>query len=164
SDLHARSKLHHSFRPDDRLRIRFGIVYPDVVHDGVAVHTLVALGNADIFTMRISRRAKPGLVIKAGRFDDQRVVSFPMSDGVTVPRRIGILGKRAAVDPDRTPLVFALEELNDPRRTLDKFERRGKKHNARKAGRIALQYRVIAARHGSRPISGALGIEPRLRR
>src|SRR5579863_9563233 len=59
--------------------------------------------------------------------------------------------------------MFALEKLNDLLRGLHKFKRSRKKHNAREARGIALQDGIISVGHGSRSISGPLGIEPGLR-
>ena len=73
--------------------------------------------------MWVARGAQPGLIVKAGGFDDQRIVSFPMADGVAVPGRIGIFGKSASIGPYGTPGVFAFEELNDPAGNLNELKR-----------------------------------------
>src|SRR5579864_2166847 len=113
--------------------------------------------------MWIACGAKPGLVVEAGGFDDQRIVSLPMPDGISVPRGIWIFGKSASIGPDRAPGVFAFEELNDPVVGLNELKWRGEKHNARETGRITLQDGIITIGHGPRSVSWLLGGEPHLR-
>src|SRR4029077_14183648 len=111
----------------------------------------------------ITRRAKPSLVNETGRFNHQRVVSFPMTNRVSEPRGIRVLGKRSPVGPDRTPFVFALEELQHPARSLNELNWGGHKHDPGETNRIALQNGVIPARYGSASVPGPLLVEPRLR-
>src|SRR5437879_5580738 len=99
--------------------------------------------------MRIARCAEPRLIIEAGRFNNQCVVSLPMTNRVSIPGRIWIFGKGSAIGPDRAPRVFALEELNNPVGNLNKLKGRRKKHNARETRRVALQNGVIAVRYRS---------------
>ena len=129
--MRAGPQLHGPLGPNDRFRIRLGIHHGDVVSDGVAIDALVALGNAHFLAVRIARGAKPGLVIEARGFNDQRIVAFPMTDRVSVPRGIRILGKRSPVGPDRAPLVFALEKLQYPAGSLNKLKGERKKQDPR---------------------------------
>src|SRR5712692_3967984 len=86
-----------------------------------------------------------------------------MTNRVSEPRRIRVFGKRSPVGPDRTPFVFALEELQHPAGSLNELNRGGHKHDAGETNRIALQNGVIPARYGSASVSGPLLVEPRLR-
>src|SRR5712691_8580224 len=149
--------------PLDGLGIRLWVNDRKSVEDGVMIDALVAFRRAHFFGVRKTRRAKPSLVIEARGFNHECVVSFPMADGVSVPRRIGVCGKRSPVGPDRAPLVFALEELQHPPRSINELCWRGHKHDARKTDWIALQNRVIAAGAGSGSVSRYLFVEPRFR-
>src|SRR5712691_1897741 len=86
-----------------------------------------------------------------------------MANRASEPRGIRVFGKRSPVGPDRTPFVFALEELQHPARSLNELNWRGHKHDAGETNRIALQNGVIPARYGSASVSGPLLVEPRLR-
>src|SRR5579872_6694377 len=86
-----------------------------------------------------------------------------MTDGVSEPGRIGVLGKRAAVGPDGAPLMFALEELQNAAARWNELEGQRKKHDAREAGGIALQNGIVTVRDSPRSVAGTLLIESGLR-
>ncbi len=85
-----------------------------------------------------------------------------MTDRVSIPCRIGIFRQRSPVGPDRTPFVFALEELQHAAGSLNELNRRGHEHDARETNRIALQDWIISAGSRSRSVSGNFFYEPRL--
>ena len=113
------------------------------------VHALVALGDACFVRGNLWNQLRA--VTKAGGFNDECVVSLPMANRVSVPRWIGVLGKRSAVGPDRAILVFVFEELNHPAGNLNEFKWRVQEHDARETHRVALQDRVIPARSAFGP-------------
>ncbi len=53
---------------------------------------------------------------------DNESVPVPLSEGVTVPSRLGVLGKGSPVSPDRAPLVSSLKEHEDPAGDLNEFQ------------------------------------------
>src|SRR5690348_11526491 len=104
--------------------------------------------------MGIARRSEPRAFAKSGGLHYQRVIPFPVADGVSIPSRIRILGKRPAVDPDRPPFVLALPEFQDASGGLLELERRGHHHDARKADGIALQDGIVSARRAADSVAG----------
>src|SRR5712692_6772757 len=65
-NLRARPELKGFLGPHNGLGIRLWVHDRNMVQDGVMVSALVALGNAHILGVRITRGAKPGLVIETG--------------------------------------------------------------------------------------------------
>ena len=57
------------------------------------------LDDAELFGRRTSLAVEPGSAVEAHRFDDQRL-AFPATCRVSLPRRLRILGERAAVGKD----------------------------------------------------------------
>src|ERR1700676_5711519 len=85
-----------------------------------------------------------------------------MTDGVSIPCRVGVFGQGSPVGPDRAPFVFALEELQHAAGSVDELNGRRHEHDARKTNRIALQDWIISARGCPRSVAGDLLDESRL--
>src|SRR2546423_4939007 len=121
-NLGVRPQFHCSLRSDNRLRVSLWIVDGNIVEDGVAIDPVITLGNTHIFTVWITGRAKPGLVIEPDGFSHQCVISLPMTNRIAIPSGIRIGGQRSPIGPDRPPLMFTLEELQNPARSVNKLE------------------------------------------
>ena len=115
--------------------------------------------------MRMTEWIEPCPLVKPCGLHDQSV-AFPLSNRVSVPRGLQILGKITAVNPDRPPVVIPLHELENSAANLDELHglRILQGHRTRKSLRIANQNRVIilGGRNPSRPETWFRGVEFRL--
>src|ERR1700719_3002808 len=80
------------------------------------VQTRVTLLHAHVDAMRITPPIDPASVVHASRLDNQRVVSIPVANRVSVPGGIRpafgahILGKWPPVHPDSAPYLLVLRQ------------------------------------------------------
>src|ERR1700686_731209 len=114
------------------------------------VHAPITFHDVHVLTVRIAPTIDPGFVIKANRIDYQ-CVTVPLTDGVSVPRRVRVLWEFAAIHPDFTVHVIALKIEQDPSRDLDNLKCSA--HDAGHTRRITAQNRVISPWGASRPES-----------
>src|SRR5438093_10620198 len=113
----------------------------------------VALGQS-LFVGPCSR-IEPGGV-------DNKLVTFPPSNGVAVPGQIRILGKGTAVRPDLTPYTIPFDQLHHLVRKLDELDLSGVADQpSRNPVRICASERVIAERRrdGSRAKGRLIRVE-----
>src|SRR5262252_1534593 len=130
------------------LRISNGVVELD----RIVIHSTVALDGAHLITVRLTLRAEPGLFIKSGSFDHERV-TIPFTDRITVPSRIRIVRKFTSVHPDFADRVLPFEKHQNPSRNVDDLKKPNDEQNTRDTHRVAFQDWIVAARRSLRAVS-----------
>src|SRR5262249_36285319 len=83
-------------------RIGFGIGESHVELQVIHISALEALDQNHLVAVWATEMIEPGPVVITGGFDDE-CVAVPVTDGITVPGGIGILGQLAAIGPDGAP-------------------------------------------------------------
>src|SRR4029450_8367457 len=126
------------------MRIGFRIVNRDFKIQVAKISTSEALGHFERLGCRMSSDVQPGLVIESGGTDD-KLVSFPRSNRVAQPGRLGPLRQRATVRKNLTERHQRLMEDDDESRHLNDFEWMGRKWDVRHSGRQAAGSRVVLA-------------------
>src|SRR5262245_60621922 len=89
-----RTRLRHP-----RLRVRLGIFDCQCVLDRVAIDAMISLNSPHLVAVRLTLRAKPGLFVETDCFDDKGV-TIPSADRISIPSWIRIIRKFAPVHPN----------------------------------------------------------------
>src|ERR1700688_1877806 len=92
--------------------------------------------------MRVGYLIEPGLVVETDRIDDESF-SLPLSDRVSHPTGIRILGMSPSIGPDLADIVAKFMDDEHTAGNHKNFHGKIEKINPRHAGRIALQSCVV---------------------
>src|SRR5207237_5970816 len=126
----ARLQLNHPRLGLPDFRVGFRIVDGEIELDRIVIEAPVALDRAHLIAVWLSLRPQPRLVIETGRFGDKGI-SFPASNGISIPSRIRILRKLAPVHPDFADGVLAFEKHQNPSGNMNDLERPDDEQNSR---------------------------------
>src|SRR5579859_1384735 len=87
----------------------------------IGIDAAPAFLEAHLVAMWISEVVEPGSVVVTGGVDDKSV-SLPFTNGVSVPGWVGIFRQRSAISPDRAPDVMVLHVLQNSVGRHDKLK------------------------------------------
>src|SRR5262249_1955597 len=151
-NFHTRFQLNGARLGVPGFRICLRIINGEVELDRIVIHSTVTLDGAHLITVRLTLRAEPGLFIKPGSFDHERV-TIPFTDRISVPSRIRIVRKFTSVHPDFADRVLPFEKHQNPSGNVDDLKGPNDEQNAWDTHRVAFQDRIVSTRRSFRAVS-----------
>src|SRR5206468_826693 len=88
----------------------------------ITIYAAKPLRHVQLFAMWMADAIEPGLFIEANRLDDKRGIPFPVPDGSSQPKRVGVGGQRPAICINAAQRVIVFVDHQRELRRLHEFK------------------------------------------